>query len=255
MTCFASVLALSAGRGWGTPWVAGAVLAGQFSVGWANDWMDSGRDQRAGRRDKPIVAGLVGVGTVRRAALLALAVSVPLSLASGPRAASVHLLAVILGWAYNVKLKFTRWSVVPFAGAFALLPMFVTLGLPAGHKGPWWAAVGGGLLGAGAHFTNVLPDLDDDAKTGVRGLPQRLGATPSLLIGATLLGLGVLVVCLAPEGPMGPARTASLVAGVACVATAVAAAMVGRTRLAFPCSMLAAGAVVAAFIDAGSNLA
>lgn len=255
VTCFVSVLALSAGRGWGTLWVASAALAGQFSVGWANDWIDSGRDRLAGRRDKPIVAGLVSARRVRRAALLALIASVPLSLASGPRAASVHLLAVGLGWVYDLKLKFTLWSVVPYAGAFALLPVFVILGLPARQTGPWWAALGGGLLGAGAHFTNVLPDLDDDTKTGVRGLPQRLGARPSLLIGATLLGLGVLVVCLAPEGPMGPARTASLIAGLACVAAAVIAGTVGRARLAFPCSMLAAGAVVVAFIDAGSRLA
>lgn len=255
VTCFASILALSAGRGAGTVWVASAALAGQFSVGWANDWIDSARDRQAGRRDKPIVAGLVSVAAVRRAALIALTAAVPLSLASGLRAAAVHLLAVGLGWAYDLKLKFTPWSVVPYAGAFALLPVFVTLGLPDGHAGPWWAALGGGLLGAGAHFTNVLPDLEEDARTGVRGLPQRLGALPSLLIGATLLGLGVVVVCLAPAGPIGSARTVSMVAGLGFVAAAVLAAATGRARLAFPCAMLSAGAVVAAFIDAGAQLA
>src|SRR3712207_7375206 len=30
-------------------------------------------------------------------------------------------------------------------------------------------------LGVGAHLLNVLPDLEDDAATGVRGLPHVLG--------------------------------------------------------------------------------
>ncbi|MGH3680824.1 MAG: UbiA family prenyltransferase, partial [Natronosporangium sp.] len=49
----------------------------------------------------------------------------------------------------------------------------------------------------GAHFANVLPDLADDAATGVRGLPHRLGA-----IGSALAATGLLL-----------AATAALVVG------------------------------------------
>ena len=34
-------------------------------------------------------------------------------------------------------------------------------------------------LGSAAHFVNVLPDLADDAATGVHGLPHRLGPLAS----------------------------------------------------------------------------
>lgn len=255
VTGFAALLAVAAGRQAGAVWVAGAVLAGQFSVGWANDWLDAARDRLTGRRDKPIVSGRIAEETVRRAALVALAATVPLSLASGVRATAVHLLAVGLGWAYDLGLKSTVLSVLPYAGAFGLLPVFVALGLPARAPGPWWAWLAGALLGAGAHFLNALPDLADDARTGVHGLPQRMGAAGSLLAGVLLLGAGVVVVCLAPDGPLGWARLAGLVGGLGCAAAALIAGLGGRTRLAFPLAMGAAGAVVGALLAAGTQLA
>lgn len=253
VTAFATLLALTAGRGAGTVWVTAAVLAGQFSIGWANDWLDAERDRVTGRRDKPVVTGLE-VATVRRAALLALAATVPLSLASGLLAGIVHVTAVALGWVYDLGAKGTVLSPLPYAGAFGLLPVFVALGLPAGEAGPWWSPVAGGLLGAGAHFLNALPDLDDDAATGVRGLPQRLGATRSVLAGALLLGAGVLVVGLAPAGGLGVVRVVGLLAGLACVAGAVGAALRGRPRRAFQFAIGAAATVVVTLLAAGTRL-
>ena len=103
----------------------------------------------------------------------------PLSLLSGWRAAAVHLVAVLLAWGYDLGLKSTVWSVVPYTVSFGLLPAFVTLGLPGAPWPPWWATAAGALLGAGAHFANVLPDLDDDLATGVLGLPAPAPARPS----------------------------------------------------------------------------
>ena len=93
--------------------MAVAVLAGQLSTGWSNDWFDAARDTAAGRSDKPIVAGTVDVATVRAAALGALVVCVPLSLLSGWRAATVHLVAVASAWACNAGLKATPASPSP----------------------------------------------------------------------------------------------------------------------------------------------
>ena len=47
----------------------------------------------------------------------------------------------------------------------------------------------GALLGVAAHFANVLPDLADDRRTGVSGLPHRLGARASGTIPFVLLAL------------------------------------------------------------------
>jgi len=255
VTTFATLLALAAGRGRGSVWVAAAVLAGQFSIGWANDWLDAGRDRAAGRTDKPLATGALQVRTVRAAALAALSLTVPLSLASGLVAGVVHLLAVALGWAYDLRFKATPLSVLPYAGAFALLPVSVMLGLPAATPGRWWVAAGGGLLGAGAHFVNALPDLDDDARTGVRGLPQRLGSRWSVLAAALLLGAGVLVVTLGPGGSLGGIRAASLGAGLACVTGAVLAGLAGRERLAFPLAIATSACVVVALLGLGPALA
>ena len=52
-----------------TALVGAAVLAGQLSVGWSNDWIDADRDAAVGRTDKPVGAGRLAVRTVRTAAL------------------------------------------------------------------------------------------------------------------------------------------------------------------------------------------
>ncbi len=192
VTAVATALALDVGRGRSSLWVALAVLVGQLSVGWSNDALDATRDRAAARTTKPIVAGEVSRRLVALCALAALVLCVPLSLASGWRAATVHLVAVALAWAYNLGLKATWASVIPYALAFALLPAFVTLGL-AGS--PWPKPVVmlvAGLLGVGAHFLNTIADADDDALTGVRGLPQRLGPAVSLRVGVVILALAAL---------------------------------------------------------------
>lgn len=201
--------------------VAAAVLAGQLSVGWSNDRVDMRRDIAAGRSDKPLATGRVRAGTVFAAAGCALAASVPLSLANGLLAGAVHLAAVAAAWSYNLGVKRTAASWLPYAIGFGLLPAFVTLGLPGR---PWpapWVVAAGALLGVGAHFTNVLPDIEVDLAAGVRGLPQRLGRRwAGTLAVLPLLGASVALV-FGPRGEPGPAGwgalavTASLALGAA----------------------------------------
>ncbi|HST65408.1 MAG TPA: UbiA family prenyltransferase, partial [Mycobacteriales bacterium] len=106
VTAVAAALAASAGRGvGGTVAVAAAVLAGQLSVGWMNDYLDRERDVRVRRADKPVVAGALAPGPLRTAMLVAAVAVVPLSLLSGWFAGTVHLLAVASAWAYNLRLK------------------------------------------------------------------------------------------------------------------------------------------------------
>ena len=201
-----------------------AVLAGQLSTGWSNDWFDAGRDTAVGRTDKPIVAGTVAVATVRAAALVAVVACVPLSLLSGWRAAVVHLVAVGSAWAYNAGLKATVLSPVPYAVSFGLLPAFVTLGLP-GHPWPRPAVmVATALLGVGAHFVNTLADRDDDARSGIAGLPQRMSERADLLVGVVLL-----VACALTIWALGGGSSAGR--AVALLGTLGAAAMVVVTTL------------------------
>jgi len=259
-----TALAVSAGRGWGSAWVFLGVLAGQLSVGWSNDWIDRDRDVRAGRDDKPIVRGEVPARTVGIAAAAALVACVPLSFASGPKAAGAHLTGVAFAWAYNLRLKSTVFSAVPYVVAFGLLPSYVTFGLAGSPAAPWWATAAGALLGAGAHFANTVPDLATDARTGVRGLPHRLGLTWSVALAATFLGAAVVVLALAPgldgiAGASGPAGVAAGVAATAaalvCVAGVVIAGLRGHPQLGWRLTLATAAVAVGLLIARGASLA
>jgi len=156
-----------------------AMLFDQFSVGLCNDWIDAERDAAVGRRDKPVARGWISASAVRNAAFVAAALAIILTVPLGWLAALTHLVFLASAWAYNLGLKRTPASVLPYIVSFGLLPAIVTLARsePAGAA-PWAIALGA-LLGMAAHFANVLPDLDDDAATGVRGLPHRMGRRAS----------------------------------------------------------------------------
>ncbi|HZN74537.1 MAG TPA: UbiA family prenyltransferase [Micromonosporaceae bacterium] len=202
VTAAAGLLAVGVGHSaGGVAVVAGTVAASQLAVGWHNDWLDADRDAAVGRTDKPVAAGTVGRRTVAIAAVVAAAVTVPLALLGGPRAALAAALGLGSALVYNWPLKFTPASVVPYAVSFAVLPAFVVLALPGSPTPPVWLVAAGGLLGAGAHFANALPDLSDDARTGVHGLPHRLGPAGTGLAGGALLLAATAVLVFGPPGP------------------------------------------------------
>ena len=215
VTVAMTLLAVGAGhRGWRILGVALAVAATQLAVGWVNDWLDADRDRVAGRTDKPVAAGLVSRRAVGTAGLLA-ALAVPLLAAPfGFRATVLLSIAGAVALLYDWPLKSTPFSVVPYLVAFGLLPAFVVVALPGHPAPPAWLVAAGALLGGGAHFANVLPDLDDDAATGVHGLPHRLGAAGSSVAAAVLLLAATLTLVF---GPPGPPSWAGWAAGAAAV--------------------------------------
>jgi len=243
VTVLAGLLAGAVGLGWGaTALVVAAVLTGQLSIGWSNDLVDLPRDRAVGRTDKPLVSGEIGVRATQVACGLALLATVPLSLALGWAAGLVQLLHVAAGWVYNLGAKATVLSWVPYAVAFGALPAFVSLA--AGERPPVWFVVAGALLGVGAHVVNVLPDLADDAATGVRGLPHRLGPRwcPPVAVGV-LVAAAVVVVLAAPVEPVGLAVAALVVTALLAVAALVSS---GRTpfRIAVAMALLDVGVLV-----------
>ncbi|MEH1099731.1 UbiA family prenyltransferase [Micromonospora sp. CPCC 205561] len=191
-----------------------AVAASQLAVGWANDALDADRDATVGRTDKPVAAGAVSRRATAVAAAVAALATPALALATGPAAALCATLGLVSALLYDWPLKSTPVSVLPYAVSFGALPAFVVLALPGGVLPPGWLVAAAACLGAGAHFANVLPDLADDARTGVRGLPHRLGPAGSRAAAAALLLGATVTLALGPPGP--PSGV-----GVAAVATAV----------------------------------
>jgi 4-hydroxybenzoate polyprenyltransferase len=245
-TAFAAAVGLPAGR---VGLVALAVLLGQLSIGWCNDWVDAPRDLAAGRRDKPTATGLVPPRVLAVAAVAALVACAVASLGLGVRAAGAHALTVLGGWAYDLWLKPTAASFVPYAVAFGALPAVATLAAATPHLPEPAVMAGGALLGLAAHFTNTVGDTEADAVTGVRGLPQRLGAAVSLRVSAVLVVLAAVALLTAARG-----------AGVVALAVLVAGALVGaggvvlggdlseRGRLAFRLTLAAVALVIVGFL-------
>jgi 4-hydroxybenzoate polyprenyltransferase len=231
-----------------------AVLAGQASIGWSNDWLDADRDRAVARADKPVVQGAVSPPVLRSAALGSAALAVVLSLLLGPAPGLLLLALVASGWAYNAGLKRTAASVVPYVTGFGLLPAGVVAAAPGTPAAPWWLVAAGGALGAAAHLANVAPDIADDLATGVRGLPHRIGAAASAVTGAVLLFAASLVLVLGPDGPPTAAGWVGLGLAVPAVVVAALSATARFRRLAFPAVMLLAVLDVVLLLAGGATL-
>ncbi|MET9595301.1 UbiA family prenyltransferase [Streptomyces sp. NPDC006516] len=259
----ALVAALGAGAGLGggrCALVASAVLAGQLSVGWCNDAFDARRDADAARPGKPVALGAVGAGTVWGAAFTGLALCALLSFACGAAAGSAHLAGVLAAWAYNLKLKETVLSWLPYAVGFGSLPCLVALSLP-GHPWPaWWAVAAGALLGVAAHLGDVLPDIEADLRAGIRGLPQRWGEARARRLLPLPLLAATAVLLLGPRASGEPGPPALLVAVALCavvLATACAAPRPVRTwrKAALAGTVAVAAADVALLLAQGTSIA
>ncbi|WP_402372631.1 UbiA family prenyltransferase [Isoptericola rhizosphaerae] len=257
VTLFALALALriepSIGR---ALLVTAAVAAGQLSIGWSNDWLDAARDRQVGRTDKPTVRGAVTTGTLRTGAFVAAGVSTVLGFATGTGAGLANLGVLAGGWTYNLWFKRTVWSWLPYAVAFGLLPAFVVAAAGDGRVVAGWAVLAGALLGVGAHVANVLPDLEDDRATGIRGLPHRLGRRGASVVAPVVLAAGCVTTMTGPPG--GPAGPAVALTVVACLLAAAAGALGmvrPHSRAPFLLSMAVAALCVVQIVVAGDALA
>ena len=237
-----------------------AVFAGQLSIGISNDAIDAPRDRIASRSDKPIARGEVGLRLAWSAAVAALASALVLSALLGWAVLAAHALALGSAWAYNAGLKSTAISIVPFVVSFAIFPSLATLSAVPPAVAPLWAWIAGAAFGAAVHLTNVLPDLDQDAATGVRGLPHRLGPRVATATAAAAVIAGAVVALLGSTG--GDPSAVSVVswaffAGVLVVATAtlIAAFVRPPSRTLFRLVMLAALLLAAQVVVAGRVLA
>lgn len=244
VTVLAAVLGVAAGLDAGRlALLSAAVLFGQLSVGWSNDAIDAPRDRAVGRADKPIVRGEITGAAVWIAAAAAVVAAAALSALLGPVFLAVHLIAIASAWAYNALLKNTAASVAPFVLSFGLFPSLATLAGVAPVFAAPWASVAGAALGVAVHFTNVLPDLDDDARTGVRGLPHRLGGRASAFLAFAAVAVGAAAVLAGPllaGAPLRPAAIVGVVLVTTVAAVGVARALRHPDRIVFRLVMLAA---------------
>ena len=225
--------------------LAAALLSGQLTIGWLNDLLDADRDTAAGRTGKPLAVGDVSRGSVLAGLVVATGLCVPLSLALGWVPGVLHLVAVASAWGYDLRLKSTPASPLPYLVSFGLLPAVAATA--AGASPSVRLMVAAGVLGSAAHFANTVPDAVADAATGVRGLPQRLGPRRSQVVAASGVVLACAVLLLG-----GWSRLSAPAVALLTVAAVVGAlSPLAPSAWSFRLTMLAAGVAVAGVVAAG----
>ena len=229
-----------------------AVVAGQASIGWANDYLDAGRDRAAARADKPLATGDVDDRVVGISATVALAVDVPLSLAIGWRAGAAHLIAVGSAWMYNLQLKYTWASWAPYVLSFGLVPVIVAAALPGAPLPQATLVAAGSCCGIAAHFANTVGDAADDALTGVRGLPQRIGPAASTLVAAAFVAVASVLLVVATDGAV-PALAAAAVSVAGTLSMPALLRRASGRHLAFRVVIAAVAVMIVAFVVSGGD--
>jgi 4-hydroxybenzoate polyprenyltransferase len=175
-------------------WIAGIMLLAQFSISALNEWADADLDRQAGRR-RPIPLGLLSPGTALNVAIVCALGAFLLSAISNLGALPLLLvgIGVACGWAYDLWLKPTPLSFLPFAIAFPLMPFWIGLiaGRPAGALAVLF--IGGAPLAAAIHLADAIPDRDTDRAAGLNSLAVALGRPAAELVAVALLLAGSLV--------------------------------------------------------------
>ncbi len=198
MVALATVSATIVGTaGWALVIVALAMLSGQLSIGWSNDYIDAQLDKHINRRNKPVVAQGLDPAQLRIPIVVALVMVIPLSImAAGFVGGIAHLVAVASAWIYNLYLARTVWSWLPYAVSFALLPVFIAQTASAAKWPTIPVVVLFSLVGVVAHILNAIPDIEIDREAGVGGLAVSLGRNASIAMAIVLGPTTFLVAAL-----------------------------------------------------------
>jgi 4-hydroxybenzoate polyprenyltransferase len=232
-------------------WIAAIMLLVQFSISALNEWADADLDRRAGRR-RPIPLGVVSPSVALGVAVVCAVGAFLLSVLSDLGAFALLLVGVgtACGWAYDLWLKSTPLSFVPFAIAFPLMPFWI--GALASRPLTSLAVlfVGGSPLATAIHLADAIPDRDRDREAGLKTLAVALRKPGAEMAAAGLLLLGTMVsiVLLIRRGQ-------SSIGALSLIAVVASGVVVGLSARANPSSsMLGKWALIAAAVVAAVPL-
>ena len=177
--------------------VALSIFLVSASVGSMNDFLDVDLDRRT-KPEKPIARGDLRPRTAFAISVLSAIVGVLLSAALGLPVMVVALLVLASGLAYDVWLKGTLWSWVPYGIGIPALPVWGFLA--AGQFTPvlLLSFPLGALISLALYLANTIPDLEGDTAYGIKGLAHRLGLRRSLIASWACFGLTTGLLALTP---------------------------------------------------------
>ena len=202
-----------------------AMTSLQVAIGSVNDLHDAPEDAIA-KRAKPIPSGLVPPGAAAVLAVVAAALGVGLSVPSGWGTVAVALAGLGIGLAYDLRLKGTAWSWLPFAIGIPLLPVYAWFGatgtLPAAFAVLVPVAV---AAGAALAIGNARADAERDAASGVASIaialgPRRAWALQVVILATVgVVAVGSALVAGAEAGQVALIAAAALVPPLAAAAS------------------------------------
>lgn len=227
--------------------LVGTMLPIQLCIGVINDVVDLPADAIA-QPYKPLAREVLSrsaaawIGVLL--GLIGLGVAATINLATFGLAAA----ALGAGLAYDLGLRRTPLSWVPWWGGMAVLPLLAYASAGAIPSRLLIVTPLSALIAVGLHLANAQPDIDADRIAGVHSLPVIVGVRAARWAGpAALACAGVVALVLAlPLGQAGPL----LFAGVAILGCGVVA--VAATRQPRPFPILAAVSAVFAVAWLGS---
>jgi 4-hydroxybenzoate polyprenyltransferase len=186
----------------------------QFGIGATNDLVDAPRD--AGHKPgKPIPAGLVDRRVAAAVAGGAFAAGLLLAIPSGLPTLALALAVIGIGLVYDLGLKGTAWSWLPFAVGIPILPVFGWLGAT-GTLPPAFAVLVPVAVAAGAALAiaNALVDVERDQAAGVESIATALGPGRAWAIQAGLV-VAIVVAAVASAAILEPAAGRAVAVAVA----------------------------------------
>jgi len=150
------------------------MFGGQLAVGALNEWCDQESDALH-KPHKPIPAGLISPSE----ALAVTVIGIGLMLICGALLGTVELLVLVVangcGLVYDMGVKRTPVSWLPYLVALPLVPIWAWLVMDGFQPLLLWLYPIGGLLIVAIHLSQVLPDIAGDREQGERGLGVFLG--------------------------------------------------------------------------------
>lgn len=177
----------------------------QLGIGTVNDLVDARLD--AGLKlGKPIPAGLVGPRPARLLAATLFGGGVLLAATVSTLSGALAGVVIAIGLAYDLRLKGTAWSWLPFAVGIPVLPIFGWVGVT-GSLDPAFAVIVPVAVAAGAALAigNALVDLERDEVAGASSIAVALGPRRASRVATALLvavaSVALVTAALASLGP------------------------------------------------------
>lgn len=228
-----------------------AMLAIQFSIGAFNDLLDAPADAIAGR-SKPLPDGRVTPRVALAVALASGPTGLALAALAGPAASLIALAGYTIGLVYDLRLKASPWSWLPYATGIPLLPVFAWVGATGSLPTPILALAALGVLaGTALAIANSLADAERDAASRTATVATALGRRRAIQLGALLEAAAGGIATITAIMLAGPnLGTWTTCAGATTLAVGVALGFRGRLQRAWEVQAVGLGILAAGWAAA-----